>query len=192
MKKITKIVCAMAVVAMASCSSDSSSSGDNCTSDIPFLQTGKTLNYKLSQFGYDAGTLRFTVGDCAGSGFLVSRQAYDVNGTAAAPVTDLWKQEGDFLLTDSNNNGDYFAKVYKKNATLGQTWSVTRPDGSIVTNEVVDIDSLVTVPAGSFHCIVYKYSTTSTINDSYVFWKDDVGNVMEDSGFFLLELMSYN
>lgn len=196
MKKITKSLLFISFMALASCSSDEPASpspdASNCESDIVFVQTGKTFSYKMSQLGLDAGILKLTIGECNGAGFLVSRQNYDVWGVLTTNRTDIWKQNGDFLLSDSNSNGDYFSKLYKKNAGLGETWSVQRPDGSVVTHEVVDIDSLVTVPAGSFHCKVYKYTTTSTINESYVFWNDAIGNVREDAGFLLLELISHN
>ena len=192
MKKITKFAMAFMLFGMISCSDDDSSSTSNCTSTIPFLQPGKTFTYNLSQFGFDSGTINLAYGECNGNGFLVTRQSFDPSGVAGAIATDLYKQEGDFLLTDSNNNNDYFAKIYKKNATLGESWNVTRPDGSIVTHEVVDIDSLVTVPAGSFHCKVFKYTTTTAVNESFVFWNDEVGNIMEDAGFFKLELKTHN
>ncbi len=111
----------------------------------------------------------------------------------SSPTNNIARNiNGIYFKIDSNNNNDYFAKIYKKNATLGESWNVTRPDGSIVTHEVVDIDSLVTVPAGSFHCKVFKYTTTTAVNESFVFWNDEVGNIMEDAGFFKLELKTHN
>ncbi|MGX7667067.1 hypothetical protein [Flavobacterium pedocola] len=193
MRKILSLGVLMAFV-MASCSSDDSTSdaSQSCTSTIPFLQTGKVLNYNMTQFGFPSGTMKLTFGDCNGSGFLVNRKILNTAGDQISASTDLMKQDGDFLLVDSSNNGDYFSKTYKKNATLGQTWQYTRPDNSVVTHEVVDIDSLITVPAGTFHCKVFKYTTTSAINESHIFWHDEIGNIKEDGGFFTMELSSYN
>lgn len=199
MKKIsiTLFLCALFSV---SCSSDSSNDSNpaagDCTSTIPFLATGKSFTYKTTQFGFETGTLKYTVGACNGNGFLASRQVYDTNGvlSAANSGTDLWKQDGDFLATDSNNNGDYFAKIYKRNATLGETWVYTRPtDGAIITHQLVDLDSLITVPLGSYHCKVIKYTNSATINESHIFWVDDLGQIKEDAdGFFVLELTALN
>lgn len=179
-------------VFVLSCSNGETAAPGSCYSSIPFLVTGKTFTYKSTQFGFDAGTIKFTVGECNGTGFLVLRQQFSTTGVEQTSAIDLWKQDGDFLLSDSSFNGDYFSKIYKKNAALGETWEVTRPDGSIVTHEVVDIDSLITVPAGEFHCKVFKYSTTSAINESHIFWVDGIGQIKEDAGFVINELQSYN
>lgn len=180
------------------CSNDDDSNdnpADSCQSNIPFMQTGKSFTYKTTQFGFDAGTMKFSIGNCNGSGFLVSREVRDASNVlvASSSGTDLWKQEGDYILTDSNNNGDYFAKIYKKNATLNDTWQYNRPsDGAVINYTVVDLDSLITVPVGQFHCKVFKYTNSSTINDSYIFWDDQIGQIKEDAGFFQIELKAYN
>jgi hypothetical protein len=139
------------------CSGDGDeASGDNCISDIPFVQPGKSFTVNVTQFGMEAGTISFAIGECNGSGFMVSRKTYNPSGSLTNSATDLWKQKGEFLLTDSNNNGDYFSKIYKKGAVLGDTWQVARPtDGAVISHEVIDIDSLITVPAGTFHCKVF-------------------------------------
>ncbi len=191
--KVNSLVFLLPLLALvASCSNSESAAPGSCYSSIPFLESGKSFTYKSTQFGFDAGTFKFTIGACNGTGFLVSRQQFSTTGVVQSSATDLWKQDGDFLLSDSSNNGDYFSKIYKKNAALGDTWNVTRTDGSIVTHEVVDIDSLITVPAGEFHCKVFKYSTTSAINESHIFWVDDIGQIKEDAGFIINELQSYN
>ncbi|MEN9323131.1 MAG: hypothetical protein RL699_911 [Bacteroidota bacterium] len=191
--KVNSVVLFLSLIVLGtSCSKSDIAAPGSCDSSIPFLETGKTFTYKSTQFGFDAGTIKFTVGACNGTGFLVSRQQFSTTGVEQTSATDLWKQDGDFLLSDSSFNGDYFSKIYKKNAVLGETWEVTRPDGSIVTHEVVDIDSLVTVPAGEFHCKVFKYSTTSAINESHIFWVDEIGQIKEDAGFIVNELQSYN
>jgi major membrane immunogen (membrane-anchored lipoprotein) len=193
MKLISKMLLAFVLVGLTACSSDDDSSSSSCSSNIPFVQTGKSFTYSISQFGFNGGTLKFTYGDCNGNGFLVTRETFDISGGLVQTATDLHKQDGDFLVTDSNNNGDYFAKIYKKNAVVGDIWSVTRPDGSIVTHEVVSVNEQVTVPAGTFTCKVFKYTTTTTVNESLVYWNDEVGNIKEDAdGFLLLELLSYN
>lgn len=182
---------------IVSCSNDDDSNdiaAGSCESNIPFIQTGKSFTYKMTQFGFDAGTLKFSIGSCNDKGFIVTREARDLSNGLVASLsgTDLWKQEGDFLLTDSNNNEDYFAKIYKKNATLNATWQYARPtDGAIINHTVIDLDSLITVPAGKFRCKVFKYTNTSTINDSYIFWDDQLGQIKEDAGFFQIELMDY-
>ena len=198
MKKIRPIYLAIIAVFLISCSKDDNDDDAvltaSCVSNIPFLQPGKFFEYDTYQFGNATGTLKFTIGECNGSGFLVTRQAFNQGGSVYTSGIDLWKQDGELLLTDSNNNGDYFAKIYKKNAVLGETWQFTRPtDNAIIKHEVVDMDSIITVPAGTFHCKVFKYTNSETINDSYIFWNDEVGNIMEDAdGFIRLELKSHN
>ncbi|WP_163444761.1 hypothetical protein [Flavobacterium columnare] len=167
------------------------SSNGNCESSIPFLKTGKELVFDFFQFGINSGTMKMTFGNCNGEGFLVTRGFYDTFGKLHRSSVDLMKQEGDFLLIDSNNDKDYFSKNYKKNAKLNEEWKYTRSDKAVVTHKVIDLDSMITVPAGTFHCKVFKFSTTTAINDSYVFWNDDIGNVYEDTGFFKMELKSF-
>ena len=192
MRKI--ILPIIAILTMVSCNNDDSSSNSSCNSTIPFLQEGKILEYNIYQFGIHTGTLKYEIGSCNGDGFIVNRNSYQTNGTIYSSGTDLWKQDGDFLVTDSNNNGDYFSKIYKKGAQLGDSWTFTRPtDDAVITHEVVDMDSIITVPAGTFHCKVFKYTNTANINDSHIFWDDQIGNIMEDAdGFFKIELKSHN
>jgi hypothetical protein len=199
MKKYSKILLSiLTTIFVLSCSKSDSPATENptasCASTIPFLQTGKVFNYNIIQFGAAAGTIKFSIGACNGTGFLVNRETKDVSGNvvASGSATDLWKQDGDFILTDSNNNGDYFAKIYKKNAALNDTWQYTKTDGAVVTHKVIDVDSLITVPAGQFHCKVFKYTNSGTINDSYIFWDDQVGQIQENAGFFKTVLKSLN
>lgn len=198
MKSISKLFLLALLVVFSGCSNDDDPvapiipAANNCTSSISFFQTGKTLTYKVSQFGTEAGTMKWTIGTCNGSGFLVTRETFNTGGTLTASGIDLWKQNGDFLLADSNNNGDYFSKIYKKNAVVGDSWQVTRPDQTIVNHEVVATNVSVTVPAGTFNCTEYLYTTSSTINESHIFWNDEVGEIKEDAGFMVLELQSHN
>ncbi len=129
---------------------------------------------------------------CNGEGFLVDRTMYDISTGKSGTTTDLWKQDGDFLLTDSGNDKDYWAKTYKKNAVIGDKWTYEKANNKIITHEVIAIDSSITVPAGTFKCTVYKYSTSTTVNETFVCWNDEIGNIKEDGdGLFLLELKSY-
>lgn len=178
---------------LASCSSDDSANPTtDCESTIPFLHEGNQLEYAMTQFGFDSGTMKMRFGACNGEGFLVTREMFNPTGDLLSTSVDLMKQDGDFLLVDSGNNGDYFSKNFKKNAALGETWVYTRSDGAVVTHEVIDIDSLITVPAGEFHCKVFKYTSSAAINESHVFWHEELGNIKEDAGFFTMELKSYH
>ena len=194
MTNFTKVAFAAFAMAFISCNNDGNDSepSGNCESDIEWFQEGKFQSYAVKQFGFNAGTMKMTFGECTGGGRLTSRQVYGPDGALASETEDLIKEDGDFLISDVGNDGEYWAKLYKKNAALGETWSVTRLDGSIVTPEVVDTDSIVTVPAGTFHCKVYKYTTTTAINDSYIFWNDETGQIKEDAGFMTLELTEHN
>tara|TARA_Y100000815_G_scaffold87805_1_gene76517 strand:- start:382 stop:933 length:552 start_codon:yes stop_codon:yes gene_type:complete len=166
-----------------SCSTedDSNNSQNYCETDIPFLQSGRVMNYLYSGV---SGT-SITIGNCDENGYEVERISPFGTGT------DIWRQNGDYLETDSNGNGDYWSKIYKLNAQLGDTWTHTQADGDEVTHTVISVDSTITVPAGTFTCKVFKYDNTGIINSSYVFWHDEIGNIKEDAGFLILELESY-
>ncbi len=190
-----KILFLFSILLVFNCSSnddDDSGSGD-CNSDIAFLEEGNVWNYNMSVFGLESSTAKLTVGQCNGEGYLIERIFTSISTNESQTSTDLWKQDGDLLLSDAENNNDYFAKIYKRNVTLGETWTHTRTDGTVATHEVIAIDSTIVVPAGSFVCNVFKYSTTSAINETFVSWNDEIGNIKEDGGGFLtLELTSYS
>jgi hypothetical protein len=196
MKNGLRLFLIIVLITVVGCSkNDDTEPMAECSSNIPFLQEGKYFTYDVVQFGSASGTLKMAIGGCNGSGFLVTRETRDMSGNivSSSSGTDLWKQDGEFLLADSNNNGDYFSKLYKKNTVLGDTWQITRPtDGAVIKHEVIDIDSLITVPAGSFHCKVFKYTNSATINDSHIFWNDQVGQIKEDAGFFTISLKATN
>ena len=134
--------------------------------------------------GNSAGAV-LEFGNCDANGYYIDRAFGGLAGT------DLYRQNGDFLEIDSNNDGDYFSITYKQNASLGDTWTYTQPSGDIVTREVISVDSTITVPAGTFTCKVISYQDSGTINTTYVFWDDQVGQIKEDAGFFVTELESY-
>ncbi len=191
-----KILFLFSILLLVNCSSnddDSDSQSGDCNSDIAFLEEGNVWNYNMSVFGLESSTAKLTVGQCNGEGYLIERIFTSISTNESQTSTDLWKQDGDLLLSDAENNNDYFAKIYKRNVTLGETWAHTRTDGTVATHEVIAIDSTIVVPAGSFVCNVFKYSTTSTINETFVSWNDEIGNIKEDGGGFLtLELTSYS
>ena len=194
MQNFTKLAGLAVFFALTSCSGDDAPAvaANNCATDIDFFHTGNFLDYEISQFGMAAGSMRMTFGECSGAGYITTREVYNAEGTLMSTSYDLLKQEGDFLLSDEGNDGDFFSKLYKKNAIVGDEWQVTRPDGSIIYHEVIATDSIVTVPAGTFECIVYKYTRSDIVNDSYIFWNDQVGNIKEDAGFFVIELQDHN
>lgn len=180
MKKI--LISLFVLAAMFSCSSDDSTNDSQnfCNTTIPFLQEGRTMNYAIN--GNSNSVI--AIGSCSENGFQVSRT------TPGASGIDIWRQNGEFLEVDSNSNEDYYAKTYKLNATLDETWTHTQIDGDVVTHTVVSVDSTITVPAGTFTCKVFSYQNSGTINTSYVFWDDAIGQIKEDAGFFVIELES--
>ncbi|RZJ71431.1 hypothetical protein [Flavobacterium sp.] len=194
MKNFTKITLAALAAVMMSCSGDDSGSPANgsCETDVAWLQSGKFVDYKLSQFGFDAGSMKMSFGNCNGDGFVTTREMRDPNGTVVSTTSDLIFQDGNFVKNDVGSDGIDITTLYKKNAALGDIWTETRTDGRVITHEVVNMDSTVTVPAGTFHCKVYKYTTSTAANESYIFWSDEIGQIMEDAGFFKLELQNHN
>lgn len=194
MKSIFKVLAVLPAFFMFSCSSDSDSNpSGSCESDIQFFQTGKTYNYALTQFGFDAGTMQMAFGACNGDGvFSVLRTFEDAAGNETGSQTDKMKIDGNFLAIDVANSENFYERLYKKNPQLGDVWEDTKADGTIYRHEVIDLDSIVTVPAGTFHCVVYKGNSSTTINDKFLFWNDEVGHVMEDSGFWTMKMISHN
>ncbi len=181
MKKILFPLLALALIFSCSSEDDSNDSGNSCDSTIPFLQKGMTYNYAIN----GSNNSVIAIGDCSENGFEVTRTSPIGNGV------DIWRQNGEFLEVDSNGNIDYWAKTYKLNASLGDSWTHTQPDGDIVTHTVISVDSTITVPAGTFTCKVFSYENTGTINTSYTFWDDTIGQIKEDAGFFVIELVSH-
>lgn len=181
---------------LASCSSDISgdpiATAEGCATDVQWLQPGKYVKYNLTQFGFTAGQMQMTFGECNGTGFVTERKMTDMSGNVISTTQDLVYREGNYVYNDVGMDGGYASILYKKGAQLGDTWSVTDDSGRVVTHEVVDIDSLVTVPAGTYHCKVYKYTTSTSATESFVFWNDEVGNVKESGSWIGMELQSHN
>ncbi len=194
MKNPYKFALAFLALGAFSCSSDSDggSGTGNCDSDIPFFQTGKFEKYKVTQFGFDGGSMKLTFGDCNGSGLISTMEFRDASNAVTGNVTNKFWQDGVYLINDANNDGVDFERIYKKDAALNDSWTDNDADGAVITHTVVDMDSLITVPAGSFHCKVYHYEKSDIINDSYIFWNDETGQIMEDAGFYKMELMDHN
>jgi hypothetical protein len=194
MKNLYKMTFAALALAVAGCSSDSDggSATGNCDTNIAFFQAGKFQKYNVFQFGSDMGTMKLTYGDCDGNGFVSNMEFRDPANNITQNVPNRFWQDGVFLMNDAGNDDIDFKKIYKKDAALNDTWSQTDLDGAITTHTVVDIDSLITVPAGEFHCKVYHWVKTDVFNDSYIFWNDEVGQIMEDAGFFQTELVDHN
>lgn len=194
MRNFTKVGLLALALGLFSCSGDDGGNptNGNCETDVAWLQSGKFVSYRLSQFGMEGGTMKLSFGNCNGNGFVTTRQMIQMDGTVVSTSQDLVFEDGNFIKNDVGSNGGYASTLYKKNAALGDIWEETNDNGSVITHEVIDIDSTITVPAGTFNCKVYKYTSSTAINDSYIFWNDEVGQVMEDAGFFKLELKEHN
>ena len=194
MKNPYKLALAVLAFGAFSCSSDDGGSGGSgsCESDIPFFQTGKYAKYKMTQFGFDAGTMKLTFGECDGNGLASTMEIRDAAGTLQQTIPNTFWQDGAYLVGDANNDGIDYHKIYKKDAQLNDTWTETDEDGAVIVHTVVDMDSLITVPAGSFHCKVYLRTKSDIINTSHIFWHDTEGQIMEDAEFFQMELMENN
>ncbi|WMI69156.1 hypothetical protein [Mangrovimonas sp. YM274] len=190
----TKFALLLAISLFFNCSTDDgdSSATSNCETDIPFLQEGNSWTYQMTVFGFENGEASMTVGQCNGAGYEVERVVPNLSTGQLETGTDLWMQDGDYLINEVGNGSGTLAEIYKKNVSVGDVWTYTRGDGHTVTHEVVAVDSLITVPAGTFSCNVFKHTTTSAFNETFVCWNDDFGNIKEDGmGWFNLELINY-
>jgi len=177
-----------------SCSSDDGggSQTGSCESDIPWFQPGKYAKYKMTQFGFDAGTMTLTFGECNGTGFESPMEFRDAAGNITQTVSNTFWIEDGYLTNDSGNDGIDLHRIFKKDAQLNDTWTDIDEDDAVITHTVVDMDSLITVPAGSFHCKVFLREKSDIINTSHIFWHETEGQIMEDAQFFKMELMENN
>ncbi|RZJ28736.1 MAG: hypothetical protein EOO48_09155, partial [Flavobacterium sp.] len=177
MKNLYKMAFAALAIGAIGCSSDDggASQPGNCDSNIPFFHTGKFFKYNVAQFGINAGTMKLSFGECSGDGFASTMESRNTSNVVTSTIPNTFWQDGAFIVGDANNDGIDFHKIYKKDAALNDSWTETDADGAVITHTVVDMDSLITVPAGSFHCKVYHYEKSDIINDSYIFWDDGVG-----------------
>lgn len=195
MKNIYKnLALGILAIGAMSCSSDDGDGDQNadCESSIPFFQPGKFEKFAITQFGFQSGTMKLTFGECDGDGFESQMEFRDQAGNLQQTVSNIFWQDGDYLVGDANDDGIDFHRIYKKNAALNDTWSETDEDGAEIVHTVIDLDSIITVPAGTFHCKVYKRTKSDLANDSHIFWHDEIGQIMEDAEFMKLELMEYN
>mgnify|MGYP000314676212 CR=1 FL=1 len=178
-----------AFLVLFSCSTDDSDNSNApqssfCDTTFPFIKEGRTLTYNFGTFGTQTAFGTIKIGSCINEeGFEVERDIPLGTGI------DIWRQNGEFLEIDSNGDGDYWVKAYKKNPTLGETWEFPQPDGDIVTYKVISVDSTITVPAGTYTCKVLSYTNTGIINTTYIFWDDEIGQV-KATGFGAYELES--
>lgn len=204
MKKIVLIAIS---ILMFNCSKDDSENpktnsnsqsveeGD-CKINIPFIKKGNTWKFQMKKNGTIESNYTLKLKQCNedGTGMLLERTKTTIDPQTTTVATDLWTQDGDFLAVDAKNDGDYFAKTYKKNAKLNDIWTHKKADGATVTHEVISVDSTITVPAGTFTCKVFKYTSDSTINESFIFWNDEIGQIKEYAKLFYevsLELAFY-
>ena len=180
----------LAIVLLFSCSSDDDSNGSQnaCDFDIPFMVEGNKWTMNATQFGFDAGQVENELIGCGNSGMEV------LITTPNGNISNNWKQEDGYLWTDANDaaDNDGYNRVYKINAELGDVFTYTKNDGTVSTTEVIEIDAVITVPAGTFVCDVYKKTSTSVINETLLMWNHEVGQIKTDSGFVIFELDSYD
>jgi len=189
MKKILLLVLTMALFNCSKDENDDNSSICN-DSEIAFLKEGNTWSYNIKSLGFDNGELTLTIKNCNGEDYSIDRIAKNSSFDELLTGSDLWEETSDFIV--ANTVGNENAKIYKKNAKLGDTWMYTQKDGGVVTYEVIKMDSIITVPAGTFSCKVYKYNATDIINELFVFWNDEIGQIKENAGFVSLELSNYS
>jgi len=161
-------------------------------SSFPFLNINKYSNYKAIQLGSIVGSLKVTIGNYEENGFLITKTKYDPNGKEISTGYDLWKEENGYIKSYNNKSSSDVSRIYKLNPILNESWQDININGQIVTHRVVDIDSLILVPAGSFHCQVIKYELSSGVNESYSFWNDEFGKIQEDIDFIRIKLDSHN
>ena len=116
------VLLASAFLLFSCSSSDDGGSNGDCDSDITFLQTGKTLKYSISQFGFQAGGMKLEFGGCNGNGvFSVTRRFFDVNNVQTSSQVDKIKINGAYMEIDVANTTEVFwERLFKKNEPDGK------------------------------------------------------------------------
>lgn len=187
MKITSKVLYTFLALSIISCSSsDDSETTGSCEFDIPFAVEGNKWTLDVSTFGVSQGQLEVEIGACGSSGLSVV-----ITGPTGS-ITNRWKQEDGYLWTDANDAENGFNRFYKKNAIVGDVFSYTRNSGATSEREVIAVDSMITVPAGTFACDVYRIVRSDVINETISMWNHDVGEIKSDSGFSIIELASYD
>lgn len=206
MKNTSKIITGLLIVLLTfSCSKDDSPAPtptpvapivtdpkvETCNTTIPYIKVGYTAVYSNIAWDKEVGTDTHNYTSCDDKGIYRTRNLFDVGTGTTQKYTDLIKLNGDYVLVDSNNNGDYFVTTYKHNGKLGDKWEYTKPSGAKSFHEIIKVDSTVTVPAGTFKCKVVKYWAEDIINETYSLWNDEVGLVQTELFFSTVKLKSY-
>lgn len=193
MKKLKGLFLFGLATLSVACSNDNDSPANafSCESDIPFVQTGRSFDLELFQLGTVTQRFNITVGQCDGNGFDVQRTTR--NGAGAI----INSQQSKIRLNNGYVEGvtpgtDVTQRIFKKNAAVGDVWEDIGVSGGTIRQEVIDLDSIVTVPAGTFSCVVTKYDDESQFGTSYMFYNAQVGQVLQDAGFYELRLTDHN
>ena len=89
---------------------------------------------------------------------------------------------GNGLYFYGDNTTGYIIPPYlflQYSCSVGDSWTFDRYGG---TYTVQDISDVITVPAGSFECIVYYYrrSTASGLTEHYEYWAPGIGLVQNN------------
>lgn len=189
-----KIVVIFVSIFIISCSNPESEANDSTTtkSSFLFLKNNKFSNYKAIQLNNFVGSLEVNISNYDQNSFLITKTKYDQNSKEISTTYDLWKEENGYIKLFNNKSSLDVTRIYKLNSKLNESWQDVNLSGQIVTHRIVDIDSLIVVPAGSFHCKVIKYELSSGVNESYAFWNDNYGLIQEDIDFIRIKLESHN
>ncbi len=193
MKKLKGLFLFGLATLSVACSNDNDSSANafSCESDIPFVQTGRSFDLELFQLGAVVQLYTISVGECDGQGFDVQRLTRNAAGVAVGTVQSKIRINNGYVEGFSPQTG-ITQRIFKKNAAVGDVWEDIGISGGTIRQQIIDLDSIITVPAGTFSCVVTKYDDESQLGTSYMFYNAQVGQVLQDAGFYELRLTDHN
>ena len=185
--KITKLFAFFALAMIIGCTdNDNSNEEIDCpTTDFPFVKDGNYWEYDMTIFGTKTD-LSMSLNGCSSRGFNLEMYSYDISSGKYKTRNGYWWQDGDQLKTDPSGNSDV-AIIYEKDLKVGDFWTYIKNDGREISYEVIALNQVVTVPAGTFICTEIEYNG----GQSLIYMNDDIGVVKEDAFITLMELRSY-
>lgn len=203
MKNILRISVLALTVSLTSCSKDDEAiaapinnntttntiSSVGCDAKVPYMQNGFKANYAYYSDNEDLGDSQSFEYSCVGNQ-LVRKTLFSVWGQNSESSNIVMVQNNYISVKSSTTSN--LRKPYKHDAKLGETWSNLKDNGATETYLVMAVDSMVTVPAGTYSCKLIKRTATDSAIPDMALYSDEVGLVYQEVPFLgTLKLKSF-
>lgn len=151
-----------------------------CTTSIPYMKEGFVAEYGIYSGANEVGSQVFE-NNCFDN-TLVRTKTFEFKG-AKSTSFEMTKIENNFIHIKENND-NFYSKIYQQNCVKGSKWQVEKPRGATSYYEVMEVDSTVTVPAGTYSCkLIRRTDTDSSLPEFYLF-NEEVGLVSQKLLFY--------